>query len=84
MVTYPKKRPRNFLFAQHQQRHLGNRKKQKPEVDPKDLDAELEAYNAARAKKKDDKKDENDADPLSKDPPTEDHDDILATKGNYP
>merc|ERR1712168_688890 len=58
----------------------GNRKKQKPEVDPKDLDAELEAYNAARAKKKDDKKDQNDTDPLSKDPPTDDHDDILAAK----
>jgi hypothetical protein len=58
----------------------GNRKKQKPEVDPKDLDAELEAYNAARAKKKDDKKDENEADPLSKDTPSEEHDDILATK----
>merc|ERR1712156_456664 len=60
----------------------GNRKKQKPEVDPKDLDAELEAYNAARAKKKssDDKKvNENDADPLSK-PSSDPSDDILATK----
>ena len=46
------------------------------------MDAELEAYNAARAKKNH-KKDENDADDKI-DPPLEEHDDILATKGYYP
>ena len=83
-MIYPENYPETFYLINTNRDNLGNRKKQKPEVDPKDLDAELEAYNAARAKKKDDKKDENDADPLSKDPPTEDHDDILATKGDYP
>merc|ERR1712168_361528 len=68
-----------FQPYQHQrQNNQKGRKKAKPDVDPKDLDAELEAYNAARAKKKSEKteKSENEADPLSK---TE-SDDILATK----
>lgn len=84
MVIYPENNPETFYLINTNRDNLGNRKKQKPEVDPKDLDAELEAYNAARAKKKDDKKDQNDTDPLSKDPPTDDHDDILAAKGDYP
>jgi len=74
------KKSKNKSNEKNEKDDEGNRKKQKPEVDPKDLDAELEAYNAARAKKKDNKKDDNDADPLSKDTPSEEHDDILATK----
>merc|ERR1712156_1184708 len=47
-----KKSKNNKSNEKNEKDDEGNRKKQKPEVDPKDLDAELEAYNAARAKKK--------------------------------